>query len=84
MMLHVIGEPEELAEGLVVGDGFVIVLREGVLDVLETPLLHQLTRRFGFLDDKSGKKKVLRNFYEQELGMCYFTANQSISNLILQ
>lgn len=34
--------PEELAESLVVGDGFIVVLGEAVLNVLETPLLHQL------------------------------------------
>lgn len=34
--------PEELAESLVVSDGFIVVLSEAVLDVFETPLLHQL------------------------------------------
>lgn len=56
-------EPEELAESLVVGDGFVIVLREGVLDVLEAPLLHQLTRRLGFLQDEKEERKDLWNRY---------------------
>lgn len=41
--------PEELAEGLVVGDGFVVVLGEAVLDVLEAPLLHQLAGGLGLL-----------------------------------
>jgi len=41
--------PEELAEGLVVGDGFVVLLGEAILNVLQAPLLHQLAGRFGFL-----------------------------------
>ena len=41
--------PEELAEGLVVGEGAVVLLGEGVLDILQTPLLHQLTRQLGLL-----------------------------------
>lgn len=41
--------PEELAESLVVSDGFVVVLSEAVLDVFETPLLHQLAGRLGLL-----------------------------------
>lgn len=41
--------PEELAESLVVGDGFVVVLSEAILDVFEAPLLHQLAGGFGLL-----------------------------------
>ena len=35
--------PEELAEGLVVGDGLVVLLREGIQHILQPPLQHQLT-----------------------------------------
>lgn len=41
--------PEELAESLVIGDCFVVVLREPILNILKTPFLHQLAGRFGFL-----------------------------------
>lgn len=41
--------PEELAERLVVGDGFVVVLSEAILDVFKAPLLHQLAGGFGLL-----------------------------------
>ena len=41
--------PEELAEGLVVGDGGVVLLGEAVLHVLQAPFLHQLGGRLGLL-----------------------------------
>lgn len=41
--------PQELAESLVVGDGFIVVLCEAVLNILKTPFMHQLAGGFGFL-----------------------------------
>jgi len=41
--------PEELAESLVVGDGFIVVLREAILNILKTPFKHQLAGGFGLL-----------------------------------
>ena len=42
--------PEELVEGLVVGDCSVVVLSEAILDIFEAPLLHQLAGGFGLLE----------------------------------
>lgn len=52
--------PEELAEGLVVGDGFVVVLGEAILDVLKAPLLHQLAGGLGLLGNADTTSEWIR------------------------
>lgn len=52
--------PEELAEGLVVGDGFVVVLGEAILDVLKAPLLHQLAGGLGLLGNADTTAEWIR------------------------
>ena len=46
------GLPDELAEGLVVGEGAVVLLTEQVVDVLHAPVVQQLGRRLGLLDTR--------------------------------
>ena len=43
------GPPEELAEGLVVGQRVIVGLREQVIHVVQAPLGHELPRGLGFL-----------------------------------
>lgn len=52
--------PEELAESLVVRDGFVVVLSEAILDVFKAPLLHQLAGWFGLLWKHRIRNWILR------------------------
>lgn len=43
------GPPEELAEGLVIGQRMVVGLREQVLHIVQAPLGHELPRGLGLL-----------------------------------
>lgn len=43
------GPPEELAEGFVVGQCVVVILRKQVVHVVQPPLRHELSRRLGLL-----------------------------------
>lgn len=63
--------PEELAEGLVVGDGLVVVLGEAVLDVFQAPLVHQLAGRLGFLQGKNRREAASSFKVPDSFGLCF-------------
>lgn len=48
--------PDELAEGLVVGQGAVVFLGEDVVDILHAPVIEQLGRRLGLLQETNNHK----------------------------
>lgn len=50
--------PDELAEGLVVGQGAVVFLSEDVVDVLHAPVIEQVGRRLRLLRETNNKSFI--------------------------
>lgn len=57
--IRTISLPDILAEGLVVGEGAVVLVAEDVVNVLHSPVIQELGRRLRLLDETIQHERLL-------------------------